>query len=100
MSDYLQLDEYLSALEEATRLIGLGPAPASAEDERLDQLLHRIAAFPPAYIGMAGPAPGGSGSSALLARLRADIEAFIRKRAERSAVSPFPIREHGVGRTL
>ncbi len=99
MSDYLQLDEYLAALEEATMLIGRRPAPASAEDERLDVLLHRIAAFPPAFVQLATQA-GGSGSGALLAQLRADVEAFVRRRAERSAVSPFPKREHGVGRTL
>jgi len=99
MSDYLQLDEYLAALEEATKLIAKSPDPASPEDERLDVLLHRIAAFPPAFVGLAGTA-GGSGSRDLLARLRADVEAFVRKRAARSAVSAFPIREHGVGRTL
>lgn len=99
MSDYLQLDEYIAALEEAARLIGRSPAPASPEDERLDVLLHRIAAFPPAFIGMADQS-GGSGSPALLARLRANVEAFIRKRAERCANSPFLIREHGVGPTL
>lgn len=99
MSDYLQLDEYLAALDEATHLIALRPAPASPDDERLDVLLHRIAAFPPAYIGLA-QSPGDAGSRALLAQLRADVEAFVRKRAERQAVSPFPIREHGVGRTL
>jgi hypothetical protein len=99
MSDYLQLDEYLSALDEATTLIARSPAPASPEDERLDVLLHRIAAFPPAYIGLAGNA-GGQGSRVLLAQLRADVEAFVRKRAERHAVRPFLIREHGVGRTL
>jgi hypothetical protein len=99
MSDYLQLEEYLSALEEATQLIGRSPEPASPDDERLDQLLHRIAAFPPVYIGLAGAA-GGSDSRAQLARLRADMKAFIRKRAARSAVSTFLIREHGVGPTL
>lgn len=98
MSDYLQLDEYLAALNEATALIGRSPEPASPDDERLDVLLHRIAAFPPAYIGLAGR--GGTDSVAQLAQLRADVEAFVRKRAERSAVAAFPIREHGVGRTL
>jgi hypothetical protein len=99
MSDYLQLDEYLAALDEATTLIARSPPPASPEDERLDVLLHRIAAFPPVYIGLAG-AGGGSDSRAQLAQLRADVEAFVRKRAQRSAVAPFLIREHGVGRTL
>ena len=99
MSDYLQLDEYLSALDEATTLIGRSPEAASSDDERLDVLLHRIAAFPPAYVGLAGAA-GASDSGAQLARLRADVEAFVRKRAERRAVNPFLIREHGVGRTL
>jgi hypothetical protein len=99
MSDYLQLDEYLAALDEATTLIARGPETASPEDERLDVLLHRIAAFPPAYIGLAGKTEG-AGSRALLAQLRADVEAFVRKRAERCAVKAFPIREHGVGRTL
>ena len=98
MSDYLQLDEYRSALDEAIRLIALSPAPASPEDERLDVLLHRIAEFPPIYIGLAGT--GASDSQALLAQLRADVEAFVRKRAERSANRTFLIREHGVGRTL
>jgi hypothetical protein len=46
MSDYLQLDEYLAALDEATTLIGRDPQAASPDDERLDVLLHRIAAFP------------------------------------------------------
>ena len=40
------------------------------------------------------------GKNKELAQLRADVEAFVRKRAERSAVAAFPIREHGVGRTL
>ena len=100
MSDYLQLDEYLAALDEAIRLIALSPRPASPEDERLDVLLHRIAEFPPVYIGPAGKAASGTGSGALLAQLRADVEAFVRKRAERCAVRTFPIRQHGVGRTL
>ncbi|CAN7512707.1 hypothetical protein LJR225_003682 [Phenylobacterium sp. LjRoot225] len=99
MSDYLQLGEYLAALEEATTLIGRSPRRASPDDERLDVLLHRIAAFPPAYVGLAGLAEGAD-SRAQLARLRADVETFVRKRAERSAVAAFPIRQHGVGRTL
>lgn len=99
MSDYLQLDEYLAALDEATTLIARRPPSASPDDERLDVLLHRIAAFPPAYIGLAG-AGHGLDSRAQLARLRADVEAFVRRRAERSAVRPFLIREHGIGRTL
>lgn len=99
MSDYLQLDEYLAALDEATTLIARRSPPASPDDERLDVLLHRIAAFPPAYIGLAGAA-GGVDSRAQLARLRADMELLVRKRAARSAVRPFLIREHGVGRTL
>lgn len=99
MSDYLQLDEYVSALDEAIRLIALSPQPASPEDERLDVLLHRIAEFPPVYIGVAGTL-AGSDSQALLARLRADVESFVRKRAERCAVRTFRIRQHGVGRTL
>ena len=99
MSDYLQLDEYMAALDEAIRLIALGPQPASPEDERLDVLLHRIAEFPPVYIGVAGKLVG-SDSEALLAQLRADVEAFVRKRAQRSAVSTYGVREHGVGRAL
>ena len=99
MSDYLQLDEYMAALDEAIRLIALSPKSASPEDERLDVLLHRIAEFPPVYIVRAGSV-GGSDSQALLAQLRADVEAFVRKRAERSANHTFLIREHGVGRTL
>ena len=99
MSDYLQLDEYLAALDEAIGLIARSPRPASPEDERLDVLLHRIADFPPAYIGLAGNVRG-TDSRSLLAQLRADVEAFVRKRAERCAVSPFRIRQHGVGRTL
>jgi hypothetical protein len=99
MSDYLQLDEYMAALDEAIRLIALSPPPASPEDERLDVLLHRIAEFPPVYIGVAGKLRG-SDSEALLAQLRADVEAFVRKRAERCATRTFPIRQHGVGRTL
>jgi hypothetical protein len=99
MSDYLQHDEYLAALEEATRLIGMKPDPASSEDERLDQLLHRIATFPPAFSPCAD-AGLDADAAALLMRLRADIEILVRKRAERSAVRPFLVREHGVGPTL
>ena len=99
MSDYLQLDEYMAALDEAIRLIALSPKPASPEDERLDVLLHRIAEFPPVYIGLSGTA-GASDSRTLLAQLRADVEAFVRKRAERCVVRTFPVRQHGVGRTL
>ena len=99
MSDYLQLDEYLAALDEAIQLIGRSPAPASPDDERLDVLLHRIADFPPVYVGLAAPV-GGSDSQALLAQLRADVEAFVRRRAEHCAVRTFRRREHGVGRTL
>ena len=98
MSDYLQLDEYMAALDEAIGLIARSPKPASPEDERLDVLLHRIAEFPPVY-GLAGKA-GGSDSGTLLAQLRADVEAFVRKRAERCVVRTFPVRQHGVGRTL
>jgi hypothetical protein len=97
MSDYLQLDEYLAALDEATTLIARRPPPASPDDERLDVLLHRIAAFPPVFIGLAA---GGVDSRAQLARLRADMETLVRRRADRSAVRAFLIREHGVGRTL
>jgi hypothetical protein len=61
--------------------------------------LHRIATFPPVYVRLAQTA-AGQGSGAMLARLRADVEAFVRKRAERCAVSAFPTRQHGVGRTL
>lgn len=98
MSDYLQLDEYLAALGEATTLIARCPKAASPDDERLDVLLHRIAAFPPVYVGLAGS--GGSDSVAQLARLRADVEVFVRKRAERSATATFLIRQHGIGCTL
>jgi hypothetical protein len=99
MSDYLQLDEYMAALDEAIGLIARSPRPASPDDERLDVLLHRIAEFPPVYIGLTGSAAGPD-SRTLLAQLRADVEAFVRKRAQRSTTRTFPIREHGVGRTL
>ena len=99
MSDYLQLDEYLAALDEATHLIALRPAPASPDDERLDVLLHRIAAFPPAYIGLA-QSPGDAGSGAMVGQLRAEIEASLFKQGERQEGSPSPIHKHGVGRTL
>lgn len=96
MSDYLQLDDYLAALDEATTLIARSPQAASPEDERLDVLLHRIASFPPAYVDLVGEADA-TDSGAQLAQLRAHVEAFVRRRAERSAVATFRVRAHGAG---
>jgi len=89
--------DYVTALNEAVALIGSKPERCSGADERLDLLLKRIRAHPPAY-DLRDEA-GGETSPAQLAQLRAMVEAFVRRRADAEAYNAFPHREHGVGPT-